>query len=64
MYDEFNMGMDYAIYLPEKYIKKAQALVKENKFQSINAGYIEKGPRMVIIKSKNIRFEGDRLDLR
>jgi phosphoribosylformylglycinamidine cyclo-ligase len=64
MYQTYNMGMDYAIFLPEKYIKKAQTIVKKNGFESINAGYIEKGKRQVIIKPKKIIFSGDTLNLR
>lgn len=64
MYQTYNMGMDYAIFLPEKHIKKAQKIVKNNKFQSIDAGYVEKGERQVIIKPKNIIFKGETLDLR
>lgn len=64
MYDEFNMGQDYALFLPEKDIAKAQKIVKKNKFESLNAGYVEKGERQVIIKPKNITFEGERLQVR
>ncbi|MDO8639516.1 MAG: AIR synthase-related protein [bacterium] len=64
MYQTFNMGMDYAIFLSEKYVKKAQEIVKKNKFQSINAGYVEKGERQVIIKPKNLIYKGETLDLR
>jgi len=64
MYDEFNMGMDYAIYLPEKDIKRAQIIVKQNGFESLNAGYVEKGERQVIIKPKNIVFKGESLKVR
>ncbi len=64
MYQTFNMGMDYAIFLPEKHIKKAQEIVKKNKFKSIDAGYVEKGERQIIIKPKNIVFKSDTLDLR
>jgi phosphoribosylformylglycinamidine cyclo-ligase len=64
MYDEFNMGMDYAIYLPEKDIKSAQQIIKKNKFESILAGIVEKGERQVIIEPKNIVFKGDRLQVR
>ena len=64
MYDEFNMGQDYALILPEKDIKKAQAIVKKHKFESLHAGHVEKGPRQVILKSKNISFEGERLQVR
>src|SRR3989344_5827342 len=56
MYDTYNMGMDYAIFLSGKDVAKAQRIVKKNGFQSINAGFIEKGERQVIIKPKNIVF--------
>ena len=64
MYDTYNMGMDYAIFIPEKDMKKAQEIVKKNKFQSIDAGYVQKGERQVIIKPKNITFKSETLDLR
>ncbi|MDO8609822.1 MAG: AIR synthase-related protein [bacterium] len=64
MYQTFNMGMDYALFIPEKDVKKAQIIIKENKFQSINAGYIEKGKKQVLIKPKNIVYKGETLDLR
>lgn len=64
MYQTFNMGQDYTIFLPEKNVKKAQKIIEKNKFKSINAGYVEKGKRRVIIKPKNIIFESETLDLR
>lgn len=64
MYEEFNMGMDYAIYLEEKYVTKALEIIKKNKFKSIDAGYLEKGERQVVIKPKNIIYKGERLDLK
>ena len=64
MYQTFNMGMDYALFIPEKDIEKAQRIITKNKFQSINAGYVKKGKRQVIIKPKNIIFKGETLDLR
>lgn len=64
MYQTFNMGQDYAIFIPEKEVKKAQKIISKNGFKSINAGHIEKGERQVIIKPKNIIFKGDTLDLR
>jgi len=64
MYGTYNMGMDYAIFVPEKDIKKAQEIVIKNKFESIDAGYIENGERQVVITPKNITFKSERLDLR
>ncbi len=64
MYQTFNMGMDYALFIPQKYIEKAQRIIKKHKFQSINAGYVEKGKRQVIIKPKNITYSSETLNLR
>lgn len=64
MYHTYNMGQDYALFMPEKDIKKAQAIIKKNGFESLDAGYIEKGERQVIIKPKNIIFKGDSLNVR
>lgn len=64
MYQTYNMGQDYAIFVPEKDVKKAMEIIKKNKFEPINAGYLKKGKRQVVIKSKNIVFESETLDLR
>lgn len=64
MYDEFNMGMDYAIYLPEKDMENAQKIISKNGFESIDAGFVEKGERQVVIKPKHIIFKGESLKVR
>lgn len=64
MYQTFNMGMDYAIFIPEKDVAKTQKIIRKNKFESIDAGYVKKGKRQVMIKPKNIIFKGETLNLR
>jgi phosphoribosylformylglycinamidine cyclo-ligase len=64
IYGTYNMGQDYAIFIPEKDVRKTQGIITKNKFESIDAGYIEKGPRQVIIKPKNITYAAETLDLR
>ncbi len=64
MYGTYNMGMDYTLFIPEKDIVRAQAIIKNNCFDSINAGYVDKGKKRVIIKPKNIIFESFSLNLR
>lgn len=59
MYQTYNMGMDYAIFLAHDEIETAQKIIKKNKFESTVSGYIEKGSRNVIIKPKNIIFESE-----
>lgn len=64
MYQTYNMGQDYAIFLPESDIKKAQSIVKQNGFESINGGHITEGERQVIIKPKNLTYKSETLNLR
>ncbi len=64
IYQTLNMGQDYAIFIDPKDVKKAQAIINRNKFDSLDAGYIKSGPRQVIIKPKNIVFSSETLDLR
>lgn len=64
MYHTYNMGQDYALFLPEKDVTKAQRIIKKLGFESLHAGYIEKGKKQVILKEKNLTFQGDTLDLR
>lgn len=64
MYDEFNCGQDYALFLPEKEVKRALQIIKKHGFEAINGGYIEKGNKQVVIKPKNIVFKGTSLNLR
>lgn len=64
VYDTYNMGQDYAIFVNAKDVKKAQNIIAKNKFESIDAGYVERGPRQIIIKPKNITFSSETLDLR
>ncbi len=64
IYGTYNMGQDYAIFLPKNDVKKAQKIIIDNKFNSIDGGYIEKGQRQVVIEPKNIIFSSESLDLR
>ena len=64
MYQTFNMGQDYTIFVSPSDVRKAQEIITECGFESLDAGYLEEGPRQVIIKPKNITFDGKTLDLR
>lgn len=64
MYETFNMGQDYAIFMDKKFVEKAQNIVKKNNFKSLDAGFIKKGPRQVIIEPKKIVFKSETLNLK
>lgn len=64
IYGTFNMGQDYAIFVPEVDVKRTLEIIRKNKFKGLDAGYIEKGKRQIIVKPKNIVYDGSTLDLR
>ena len=64
MYKTFNMGMDYALFMDRASVEEAQEIIRKNGFTSIDAGFVQKGEREVIIKPKNIIYKGSTLDLR
>lgn len=59
MYETFNMGMDYALFLPENQVSKAEKIVEESGHKSILAGYVSKGNRSVNIISKSITYRSE-----
>lgn len=64
IFQTLNMGQDFAIFLDTKDVKNTQAIIKKNKFQGLDAGYIKKGPRQVQILPNKITFKSETLDLR
>lgn len=64
MYETYNMGQDYALFLPEKDLEKTLSLISGHGFTGIHAGYIKKGDKKVLIKPLAITYSSDTLDLR
>lgn len=64
MYGTFNMGAGFAIFLPSKQVQKAQKIAKKNGFKSLVSGFVQKGPKQVVIKPKNIVFASGSLEVR
>ncbi len=64
MYETFNMGQDYALFVPARSISKALKIIAKSGFKGMDAGFIKKGAKQVILKSKNIIFEGSSLNVR
>lgn len=64
MYETYNMGQDYCLIISPKDVEKTLKIISKNKFKALNAGYVEQGEKQVIIKSLNLVYKGDTLDLR
>ena len=64
MYATFNMGAGFAIYVPEQDAVQVIAIAKRKHLKAWRSGYIMKGKRQVVIKSKAIIFSGETLRIR
>lgn len=65
MYETFNMGAGFAVFMPEANIEQAQRIARENQgMNSIKAGYVEEGPRQVVIRPKQITYQAETLQIR
>lgn len=64
MYQTYNMGMDYALFLGEKDVNTALQIIKKHRFNGIDAGYVDKGPRRIEIKPKNITYDSQTYKIR
>lgn len=64
MYGNFNMGAGFALYLPTEHARKIEPIAKKLNLKSWIAGTVEKGPKSVVIKPKNITFSAETLGVR
>ncbi|HBU06610.1 MAG TPA: phosphoribosylformylglycinamidine cyclo-ligase [Candidatus Magasanikbacteria bacterium] len=64
IYETYNMGQDYAIFVSQADVDKTLEAIKQTGFVGLDAGYVKAGERQVIIEPKNIIFKGESLDLR
>jgi phosphoribosylformylglycinamidine cyclo-ligase len=64
MYETFNMGGGFAIYAPSPFRKRIEGIAKEYGFKVIEAGYIEAGPRRVVIEPLQIEWTAKDLGVR
>lgn len=64
MYETFNMGQDYALFVSKEDSTKTLKIIEKSGFKGIDAGFVTKGERMVEIRPRNITFDAKSLDLR
>ena len=64
MYQTYNMGMDYGIFLKSQDVEKAQKVIKRHHFESIDAGYVGEGPRRVEVTPKKIIYKSETYQIR
>ncbi len=56
MYDSYNMGAGFALFVPKKSVKKVLELSKKHKIKAWDAGVVKKGPKKIIITPLGLEF--------
>jgi len=65
MYGNFNMGAGFAIFLPQRDVSKAIEIANtSHSMHALDAGYVQDGPRQVVIQPKNLTHSGESLEVR
>ncbi len=64
MYANYNMGAGYAIYVPSDQAAKVVEICQQLGIKAWAAGSVLEGPKKVVIKPKNITYEGSSLEVR
>lgn len=64
MYDTYNMGAGFALYLPESSVKTVLRLAKKHKIVALDAGVVQKGTKKVVLKPLGIELKGESLQIR
>ncbi|HEY3970389.1 MAG TPA: AIR synthase related protein [Solirubrobacteraceae bacterium] len=62
-YSTFNMGSGYAIYCSEGAGAEVVEMALRLGFRAVLAGFVEHGPRQVVVESIGVRYVGDEFDL-
>ncbi|OGL31069.1 hypothetical protein A3F37_04325 [Candidatus Saccharibacteria bacterium RIFCSPHIGHO2_12_FULL_41_12] len=64
MYGNFNMGVGFAIYVPEKYAEQVVEIAKSVNLKAWDAGHVVADDKAVRIKPLDIEFKSDTLGVR
>ena len=64
MYGDYNMGAGMALFVPEGGVAKIFSITKLMGIQALDAGFVEKGPRRVVIRPIGVEFQGSQLQIR
>ncbi len=64
MYSDYNMGVGFALFAPEKSVGEVLKLAKKHKIPALDAGFVKTGEREVMIKPLGIELSGKTLKIR
>jgi phosphoribosylformylglycinamidine cyclo-ligase len=63
-YGTFNMGAGFAFYVAPTSADRALAIAAQHGSELLRAGYVEAGPKRVVVKPLGLTYEGESLGIR
>jgi phosphoribosylformylglycinamidine cyclo-ligase len=63
-YGTFNMGAGFAFYVAEASVDRAIAVAAQHGNELLRAGYVEAGPKRVVVKPLGLTYDGESLGIR
>lgn len=64
IYGDYNMGAGFAIFVEPQSVSNIMKIANSLGYKALDAGYVEVGPRRVVIKPVGVEFKGDTLQIR
>lgn len=64
IYGDYNMGAGFALFVKNGLAQTTVDLANQLGYETLHAGYVETGPRRVVINPVGVEFKGDTLQIR
>lgn len=64
IYGDYNMNAGFALYAPSDAVSEVLMFAAKLGYNALDAGYVEKGPRRVVINPVGVEFPGSQLQIR
>lgn len=64
IYGDYNMGAGFALFIDPRDIEKTLDVAQRFGYQALDAGYVENGPRRVVINPVGVEYKGEELQIR
>lgn len=64
IYADYNMGAYFALFVDPENVDKVKQVAQQHGQTALDAGYVEEGPKRVIIRPVDVEYKGEELQIR
>ncbi len=64
IYEDYNMGAGFALFVKPQFVDIVKDKAEYHGLRPLDAGYVEKGPKRVVINPIGVEFKGESLQIR